>query len=622
MIELKCLGPPSVTVRGSKAPRSLLWRKNFALLVYLALSPRGRTRDHLMALFWPESDQGKARHSLNEALRVLRRTLGDALIAEGDVVRLAEGAVTTDLETPEPDGLFLEGFSLKDAPEFEEWLLRERERLRARSAGRLVESAEHALAQGQTSRAREIAERILKIDPYNEEALRILLRAMALEGARSLALERFERFREAMERELGASCDPETGALAARIRRGEVRAASAPGVIEPGTPPVPLVGRARGVLEALLAEWKSACAGGARILLVMGDPGTGKTRLLDELAARARLDGAIVAYTRAHGGDPVESVVAGWLRGGLAVAELGGAPAAAIVGLAAVDPDLMAKFPGSKSAEPLELSQALIAAVLAAAESRPVLVVLDDAHRSHLAVPGLLSRLAEQGRGARIAIALASGPNPPPAVDQVRQRLGRELPGVELRTHSFCREDLLELVSWVLPHYAPEQVARLARRVMSDTGGNPFLAVEMVRAVQHGLSLREDSIGGRQAAEWPAPRKTLDDTLPAELPGSVVAALRLRYRAVSDSAQRVLSALAVLEGRSSFGLLARATGLPVSNLEQALDELEWERWIVADPGGYAFVTRLAREVILSEMVTAGEQRRIRERAGLGPGPSG
>lgn len=57
-------------------------------------------------------------------------------------------------------------------------------------------------------------------------------------------------------------------------------------------------------------------------------------------------------------------------------------------------------------------------------------------------------------------------------------------------------------------------------------------------------------------------------------------------------------------------------------LEQALDELEWERWVVSDPAGYSFVTRLAREVVLSEMVTGGEQRRIRERARIDPGGRG
>jgi hypothetical protein len=62
-------------------------------------------------------------------------------------------------------------------------------------------------------------------------------------------------------------------------------------------------------------------------------------------------------------------------------------------------------------------------------------------------------------------------------------------------------------------------------------------------------------------------------------------------------------------------MLARATEQAPPDLEQALDELEWNRWLTADDRGYAFATKIAREVVLADMVTGGQQRRIRERAG-------
>jgi DNA-binding SARP family transcriptional activator len=77
MIAIKALGPPLVTVDGADPPAELMWRKHLALLVYLARSPRGRSRDHLIGLLWPEKDETKSRHSLNEALRVIRRVAGD-----------------------------------------------------------------------------------------------------------------------------------------------------------------------------------------------------------------------------------------------------------------------------------------------------------------------------------------------------------------------------------------------------------------------------------------------------------------------------------------------------------------------------------------------------------------
>ncbi len=72
MISLKTLGPLEVRVDGHEAPRELLWRKNLALLIYLARSPdRRRTREHLVGVFWGDKPDSSARHSLNEALRVI-----------------------------------------------------------------------------------------------------------------------------------------------------------------------------------------------------------------------------------------------------------------------------------------------------------------------------------------------------------------------------------------------------------------------------------------------------------------------------------------------------------------------------------------------------------------------
>ena len=68
------LGPVEVTLDGGPAPAELLWRKNLALLIYLARSPRRtRSRDHLVGLLWGDRGETAARHSLSEALRVIRR---------------------------------------------------------------------------------------------------------------------------------------------------------------------------------------------------------------------------------------------------------------------------------------------------------------------------------------------------------------------------------------------------------------------------------------------------------------------------------------------------------------------------------------------------------------------
>src|SRR5687768_11692939 len=99
MISCQTLGPVGLSVDGSPAPPELLWRKHLGLLVYLARSPRGRTREHLIGLLWAEKPEAAARHSLNEAIRVLRRYLGDASVdTSGGQVRLAPGSVRLDVD--------------------------------------------------------------------------------------------------------------------------------------------------------------------------------------------------------------------------------------------------------------------------------------------------------------------------------------------------------------------------------------------------------------------------------------------------------------------------------------------------------------------------------------------
>jgi DNA-binding SARP family transcriptional activator len=610
MVELHCLGPLEVRVDGGPPPAELQWRKHLALLVYLARSPRGGARDHLMGLLWAEKDQDKARHSLNEALRVLRKVLGDALVTEGDVVRIDPASVRTDLDAPGTSsavGPFLEGFAVPDAPGFEDWLDRERERVRAATLGTVVAAAEGALATGDLAAARLAADRALALDRHHEPALRALMRAYALDGVRQLALEAYERAHASLERELGSEPEPATRELAARLRAGEVVR------VTPRAPEAahmaPLVGAGREQLSRLVVLW-GECAGGGKVALVRGDPGSGKTRLLDELAARARLDGAVVAYARGLEGDDPRSIAAAWLRGGLAVPELAAAAPGALAGLAAADPDVAARFPGARGAQALPLDEALVAAVTAIAAERRVLLVLDDAHRGGPETVAALLRLAQRGSRAPLLVAMA-GPMAAadPLLDPVSVRLGSDLPGLELTTALLNEADVAEFAGWAVPSYQLDDRARLARRVMADTVGNAFLVTQLMLALRAGLAVSPGT-----GTAWPAAHRTLDDTLPGQLPPAVAAALRLRYRALNPAAQRALAALAVLGGRTSQDALARGAEVEPEALASALDELERERWIDGDAHGYSFVTRLGREVILADMVTGGEKRRIQERA--------
>ncbi|HVH09510.1 MAG TPA: hypothetical protein VM736_06915, partial [Gemmatimonadales bacterium] len=117
----------------------------------------------------------------------------------------------------------------------------------------------------------------------------------------------------------------------------------------------------------------------------------------------------------------------------------------------------------------------------------------------------------------------------------------------------------------------------------------------------------------REAPAWPSPQRTLVDSLPHQLPPAVVGAVCLRFERLDAPTQQVLAAAAALGERLDRAALARATDLEPEALDQALDLLEWDRWLSADPRGYVFVAPLARSILLAEMITPGQAKRYRDR---------
>ncbi len=193
-------------------------------------------------------------------------------------------------------------------------------------------------------------------------------------------------------------------------------------------------------------------------------------------------------------------------------------------------------------------------------------------------------------------------------LDELRSHIGREIAGTVVRLEPLSTDALRALARWALPGYNAVELDRVTRRVATDSAGIPLLAVELLHAVAVGLDLRESR------GAWPEQFKTLDQTLPGELPDAVVAAIRVGFRRLSANAQRVLAVAAVLGGRVAPAVLARGSGLDGEALAAALDELEWQRWLAAEPRGYAFVARLVRDVVERDMVTAGQRQRILEAA--------
>ena len=623
VITARLLGPPRIAIDSNPPPPELLWRKPLALCVVLWSAPeRQRSRDQLLGLLWSDKTEKAARHSLNEALRIIRRAAGaDAISTASDDVRWGSPPqLDTDrftaIERDDPAGAadlvtgpFCDGLVVSSATEFESWLFAERQRWQARSINVLVRANKIAEDRGDAGRARELAERAMAINPHSDLAAQALIRAHWLCGDRAAALAAGETYRLRLDEELGTALDERTAALIARVARERhpARPAGSPEATQRSR----LIGREL-ALQHLLTNWRANTAPvPARLFVITGTVGSGRSRLLDELVVRARMTGATVATMRAVDSDQhnPDAAVMGLARSGLEGAPgSAAAPAAALATFVARIPAWAEQFRGVAAADTMPAREAFAAIAHAIGGERPVVLAIDDADRLHpdelLWFPALLRDTGNVSVTLLLTGCTGSGNA---AMDELTRRLGRDIPGAAERLEALSAAEIRQLVDWAVAAWPDDARDRLARRVWTESAGLPAIAIEVLHAVQHGMALDSDSA-------WPPADRTLDATLPAPLPEPLVAAVRLAFRRLSVDAQNLLTAAALHDEPFSAGDVGRTAGIDdASRRDAALDALEWEQWIVADGRGYSFPARAKRRLIARDMITPGQRRRIEER---------
>ncbi len=237
MYSLRMLGGIGLT-RGDGVDVDALLRqpKRVAVLAFLSL-PRPGTwhrRDTLLLTFWPDLDQSRARSSLRSMLHSLRRHLPEGVVrTRGDEeVGLDPSLISTDVSAMLEEaasgrhadalaryaGDFLSALHVSDAEVFEQWIEQERHRLKTAAvkiAGKLAKSLEET---GDFAGAVDAARRAVELDPFDEGSVRQLIRQLHRAGDRAQALVTYDRFRERLRAELGASPSRETAALVEELR--------------------------------------------------------------------------------------------------------------------------------------------------------------------------------------------------------------------------------------------------------------------------------------------------------------------------------------------------------------------------------------------------------------------
>jgi DNA-binding SARP family transcriptional activator len=523
-IALTLLGPPSVAFADGRQVMPSPGAKELGLLAFLVLEGGSHNREELASLLWGESPEVEARASLRQAVKHLRDRVGDLLESDRtrlalsqpvdcDVHRFREAirqdpprAATFDISR------FFAGFSVRHAPRFEEWIAETRRVLLRQYEQVLGELARRALAHGRWREAMDLGDRWLACDPLSDEAARLSVEARYLSGDRGAALTRFRQYSATLQQETG--CEP-SRSLLALVRRVEADVSAAPPrpVITDEWPTqaptfeTGLIGRETD-WSALARAWKAVRAGTGRVVVVEGEPGMGKSRLVEEFLRWVGAEGGMGLRGRgvdAKGGFPYASTVE-ILRQALDAPGLAGAAPEWLSEVARLLPELRQRFPAlpevaasNDSTEVSRLYEGVAQVLLNLAAESPVLAVLEDLQWFDPDSCNLVRYLIRRMEGAPVLwiVTVTRGELEGEAPSARLLRVLRARTNVQVLSLAPLTEAQVEqMIAEMGPASAPAVTHGLAGKVHTATSGNPFYVIEFLKTMFSRGLLSLDGPGG------------------------------------------------------------------------------------------------------------------------------
>ena len=562
--------------------------KPLALLAYVALSPSGRAeRDHVAELLWPGSSSRDARHALSQSLYRLRTATGDV-----DLVRLdgptleftncarldcveGEAAAASDDLTSAYDlllGAFLEGFSIPDAREFDEWVEARRARYLTTWSSVAQRLAERHIAAGEPSRAVEIADVLASRRPFDDEPVRLVMSALSARGRHAMAVARYAAYVQVLR---GQEDQPGDG-----LRRysEELEQFVLSRALDVGAE-LPFVGREE-PWSQLEAAWESAQNARPGAVLVEGAAGLGKTRIVAELSARVEAGGGLTLAAKCY--EPEGAVPYGAIAGALAAAVqhpgLDDLDRTWLAEAARVLPELHERFPDlprlasrdSPVAAKQRLHRALARYLEAICMRSPVLLVIDDVHWADPSSLEVLHLLRSQLEDARLLLVASYRPVElsPAARSFVRSLAESRLAHLivlEPLTSEAVKDLLNELGSFDDVQTGQAVTPHLHRH----SGGNPLFLSELLDALDRDrvLFVRE----GRWT--WGRDREI------GALPNTLGKLLADRIERLTPWTRACVEVLAVAAEEVTVEVLACAVDISEPRAGLALSVLEEERLV-------------------------------------------
>jgi len=585
-----------------------------SLLAYLLLHGGSAvSRQHLAFLFWPESSETQARTNLRQLIHHLKSNWEESESYIESCAQLLrwrteepftfdvaefESAIAHAEEREKQEDHAAARSLLRQCIELyrgdllpgvdEEWIESHRERLKQRRADalrRLIRLCE--LARDYPA-AIHYAEGLLAHDNLSEAGYQMLMRLHGLNGDRAQALQVYERCVAVLSRELGVQPGIATRKLRERTASAEPYSAFTSEVSAPKEPT--LVGREREWKE-LVEMWRRVNQGAARFVLITGEAGIGKTRLMDELKDFVSRQGAPTARTACYAAErPMAySALAEWFRTPVFRAKVDGLASAQRSQLARVLPELLAtepqEAPGvfTETWQRHQFFEALARAVLSA--PRPIMLCIDDLQWCDPeTIEWLHYLLRSNAQECLLVVATArieELENTHPAASMLHA-LVRSDQASQLILEPFSAEETASLATLLLKRAVEQEITAA---LYENTRGNPLFIVEAVRS---------------KFLAQPANTAAVRNVLPPKVEAVIVS----RLGQLTQPAREIAAVAAALAHPFTLEFMvevSRARG-DEEEIVSAIDEL-WRRRIIhtSGEGFYEFCHGHIRAVAYSEI---------------------
>ena len=601
-------------------------QKARAALAYLTLEAgHNISRASLAGLLWPDVDEKKAAQSLRQSLSFIRQAFSDERLPSplevnrqnvqlnvsnscwSDIAGF-ENAAPFGIEDPigqqirQADlfkGELLAGFFVNDAPEFETYLVARREAFRADYLRALESLAEHYLRRGEYAAARLALQSAIETDPWHESAYRGLMRVFALSGDVTGALSLFDQAERALHDGLGVAPLPATIELLEQIRTGRVAPAASVDLNLPDTLPS-LAFSGRGEVHAELATALTAAlqarADRSNLILIEGEAGAGKTRLVNEFSLYAQSQGVEVICGRSYEFeaampyqplvDALRALDFGPIMTRLPDAwqiELG----RLLPELRQIDPKSTPPLPAAGMAARQRLFEAALQMLLSAARPHGLVLFLDDLQWTDEATVDILQFLIRRSLSSPI---LFIGTYRPGEVSDRHPltSLQRSLSRDRLSKVLALTPLDFDALAMITENLLGQPDTAFSEFFARESEGNPFVVAETLQTLFEQGQLRRGTTGWEVLGE---PQSSISIPLRDTI--------RQRAPRLPQSAQQSIGLAAVIGRKFSYDLLQAIAG------DQAGDDLEFwlqHRLVSAMPdGAFDFAHDKIREVISRDL---------------------